>query len=318
MVEYLIGSMVVMLFILSVVNRYYYIETLGAFSNLQIMANAREYAVVVSNYRGGLLRGSISLRLTVTNKTNVAETYSFRFHGVYMRKIPYYPVTFSYFKLEDESVDNTLTRRVTPTLLPTLTDIAKLSIERYILDIIYANVIKDASTQIAANGTFGNVKPTRHIEITNPRPSIPEDEIGVISIPPVWDGGGAYFTDFRPNETIDEVAGLISDESDLHTIDQEDRCVFEFTTPNTETHPIAFVECVMTNNTKRGEIPSVIYCDEFGVPDRPLDSLIPSNNVTTKYPSEFDTYTPPNTSDSSPSSSESYSSSSDSGSSSFD
>lgn len=75
MVEYLIGSIVAILLLLSIVNRYYYIETLGAFSNLDgLSGNDSKYVSVVSNYKGGLLRGTITFTLTVTNRANVSDT----------------------------------------------------------------------------------------------------------------------------------------------------------------------------------------------------------------------------------------------------
>lgn len=307
MVEYLIGSMIVMLFIISVVNRYYYVETLGAFSNMICVINGNDYEVVVSHYAGSLLRGSIALRLTVTRTNNVSETYIFRINAEYSRDIPWCPVMFRYIKIEDADDDSLVYRSISAKHL--LSSIADT--EYYINRYIWEKVNKLSSQKKPYADFKGSSSLTRDIDAN----------ASIVRAAQNGESNVAYILDFakrRESETTipptDPGSNPI-DSNDLNTL-------LMLGTRVAETNPFNFTECTMTtsnSNKKRGEYEGIITCDEFGRPDRPIDSLIPKDNVTTKYPSEFDTYTPPHSSDSSSSGgSESYSSSSDSGSSSFD
>lgn len=122
MVEYLIGSIVAILLLLSIVNRYYYVETLGAFSNLDgLSGNDSKYVSVVSNYKGGLLRGTITFTLTVTNRTNVSDTQELTCIGHYNRQFPFYPIRFTYFKAENNTTGDA--HRLFGTYLPKVSDI---------------------------------------------------------------------------------------------------------------------------------------------------------------------------------------------------
>lgn len=303
MVEYLIGSMIVMMFIVSIVNRYYYVETLGAFSNMACVVNGNGYEVVVSHYAGGLLRGSIALRLTVTRTNNVSETYIFRINAEYSRDIPWYPVMFRYIKIEDAADDSLVYRSIHAKDLLSLIADAEYYINRYIWE--------------KTNKLSGQKKPYDDFKGVSALARDIDANASIVSAAQNDESNVSYILDFikqridRESETAMPVA-----ESGANN-------VYNFNgTSIAETDLFNFTECTMTtsnSNKKRGEYESITMCDEFGRPDRPIDSLIPKDNVTTKYPSEFDTYTPPHSSDSSPSGgSESYSSSSDSGSSSFD
>ena len=333
MVEYLIGSMVAVLFLLSIVNRYYYVETLGAFSNLEGLSEFdSKYVAVVSNYKGGLLRGTITFTLTVTNRANVSDTQELTCVGHYSRQFPFYPIRFSYFKAENTTTGNS-NRTFGKDLANVACELAD-SIEGY------WNVRR-------VSVRAGLVPfPSGFTELLDSSGLVPYPPEGFTELPSAEELRDHLksLNDLTRRRTIDPNIPLelsLELDHDTRTIEEieEDELVRimrismqmvnnslngarpepkHFNDPAIDNNlaielvgnnaDFSFQDCAMINSkSKRGEIPSHITCDEYNTPTQQSPSCIPKGNITTSYPSEFDTLD----SDSSSSSSSSDSPSSD-------
>lgn len=331
MVEYLIGSMVAVLFLLSIVNRYYYVETLGAFSNLEGLSEFdSKYVAVVSNYKGGLLRGTITFTLTVTNRANVSDTQELTCVGHYSRKFPFYPIRFSYFKAENTTTGNS-NRTFGKDLANVACELAD-SIEGY-WDVrrvsVRAGLVPFPSgfTELLDSSGLVPYPPEGFTEL----PSAEELRDHLKSLNDL-----TRRRTIDPNIPLEPSLELDHDTRTIEEIEEEElvrimrisaqiannslsgsRAVPNFPTPPkaptiepTDNNlaielvgnnvDFSIQDCAMINSkSKRGEIPGHVACDEFGTPIQQPPSCIPKGNITTSYPSEFDTLDSDNSSSSS-------------------
>lgn len=259
-------SVIVGLIILRLYSRYYYVETTGILKTLTPLLMEDGYSLVVSNYKGGFLRGSFTVRITVTENSNVRNTWVFTCYGVYHYRPPFYPIELALLKIAEQSYGD----------LAKEYGINKLSVLK---DKLYENIFR--------------------ITDTNKRATLNSLE-RVLALAKEQNIGG------RLNRVSAISNHTQSDEYDLASSYPE----------------ISFTDCVAraSNDIKQENNQKVVVMkarkpkkeedSEYVVSPSSTENVIPSENITTKYPSLFDDSSSCSM-DSSSSSSESSSCSSD-------
>jgi hypothetical protein len=96
-------SVVIVMMLVRLYCRYYYIETLRSFINLTNDLKEDGYALVVSDFKGGFLRAYFTVRLTVTEIANVRNTWVYTCYGAYHYKPPFYPIELNLFKVSEQT-----------------------------------------------------------------------------------------------------------------------------------------------------------------------------------------------------------------------
>lgn len=298
MVEYLIGSMVAVLFLLSIVNRYYYVETLGAFSNLAGLSEFdSKYVAVVSNYKGGLLRGTITFTLTVTNRANVSDTQELTCVGHYSRQFPFYPIRFSYFKAENTTtgISNRLFSRdlayVACELADSIVgywDVRRVSVRAGLVPYPTGFTEPPPSTEECLD----HLKSLNDLTSKTIDPNIPlepslELDHDTRTIEEIEEEELVRIMRISAQIANNSLSGARPEPKHFNDPVIDNNLAIELVGNNAD---FSFQDCAMINSkSKRGEIPSHITCDEYNTPTQQSPSCIPKGNITTSYPSEFDT-----------------------------
>jgi hypothetical protein len=96
-------SVVIVMMLIRLYSRYYYIETLRSFITLTNDLKEDGYALVVSDFKGGFLRAHFTVRLTVTEIANVRNTWVYTCYGAYHYKPPFYPIELNLFKVSEQT-----------------------------------------------------------------------------------------------------------------------------------------------------------------------------------------------------------------------
>lgn len=187
--------------------------------------------------------------------------------GHYSRQFPFYPIHFSYFKAENTTTGIS-NRQFSSNLA-----IVAFELADSILGYWHVRKVRVRAGLVPYPKGFSG---------------LPSNEIAA-----QLDNNGFYGARAVPNLPTPPTAPKLEP--------TDNNLAFELVGNNAD---FSFQDCAMTNlKSKRGEITG----DEFGTPSASTPSCIPKGNITTSYPSEFDTLD----SDSSSSSSSSDSPSSD-------